>query len=151
MNQLSCSNVYNSLLKASYSARPDLKVTNLIVGVGENMSGVKSNSMDLVVHTFILCSVDDAKQVLSEICRVLKPGGVCVFVEHSLSNSLLLRFFHKFIGPLWYICLDCRFKNMRQILGQSKYDSITIRETGIKNPLLFPVNPIVYGFGKKNV
>lgn len=42
-----------------------------------------SQSVDQVVTTWTLCSVKDPSQVLSEIERVLKPGGTHVFVEHG--------------------------------------------------------------------
>jgi len=30
----------------------------------------------------------DSNKVLSEIQRVLKPGGVCIFIEHSIDNKV---------------------------------------------------------------
>lgn len=136
-------------MKESFKVRSDLEITNLIVGRAEDMNGIKSNSMDMVVHTFILCSVDDHNKALSEFHRVLKPGGVCVFVEHSVAKSGWVRLFHKCVGPIWYTCFDCKFKNMKEILISGCYDSLTLREHSIKKALLFPVNPIFYGFGTK--
>jgi ubiquinone/menaquinone biosynthesis C-methylase UbiE len=43
---------------------------------------LKSESADLVVSTLVLCSVRDPEQVLSEVRRVLKPGGRFAFLEH---------------------------------------------------------------------
>ncbi|MFV2040164.1 MAG: class I SAM-dependent methyltransferase, partial [Acidimicrobiales bacterium] len=40
------------------------------------------NVADAVVATLVLCSVDDPAQVLSEIKRILKPGGRFVFIDH---------------------------------------------------------------------
>jgi ubiquinone/menaquinone biosynthesis C-methylase UbiE len=39
-------------------------------------------SVDAVLGTMVLCSVDDTDRVLAEVARVLKPGGSYVFVEH---------------------------------------------------------------------
>ena len=39
-------------------------------------------SLDTVVGTFVLCSVDDPALVLREITRVLAPGGRYLFLEH---------------------------------------------------------------------
>ena len=72
--------------------RDDLKVSKLVLNHAENMHSIESNSMDAVVHTFILCSVKNSDTVLSEIHRVLKPGGVCVFIEHSV-DTVVNRFF----------------------------------------------------------
>jgi SAM-dependent methyltransferase len=43
---------------------------------------VDSESADLVVSTLVLCSVRDPVQVVSEVRRVLKPGGRFAFLEH---------------------------------------------------------------------
>ena len=39
-------------------------------------------SVDAVLGTIVLCSVTDTNRVLTELLRVLKPGGSYVFVEH---------------------------------------------------------------------
>ena len=43
---------------------------------------VESESADLVVSTLVLCTVRDPEQVLSEVKRVLGPGGRFAFLEH---------------------------------------------------------------------
>ncbi|WP_166983326.1 class I SAM-dependent methyltransferase [Paramicrobacterium fandaimingii] len=40
------------------------------------------NSVDSVVATFVMCSVDDVAASLSEFHRVLVPGGQLVLVDH---------------------------------------------------------------------
>ena len=84
-------------------------MAKLIVEKAERMRGVKSSSMDLVVHTFTLCSVDNCSLVLDEIYRVLKPGGVCLFIEHSLdTRSWFVRWMQTIVGPFWYLFMSCR-------------------------------------------
>jgi len=39
-------------------------------------------SVDAVLATIVLCSVDDQDRVLAEVLRVLRPGGTFVFFEH---------------------------------------------------------------------
>ncbi|KQV07766.1 class I SAM-dependent methyltransferase [Leifsonia sp. Root112D2] len=43
-------------------------------------------SVDAVIGSFVLCSVDDQKRSLEEIRRVLRPGGRYVFVEHVAAS-----------------------------------------------------------------
>ncbi len=40
------------------------------------------NTFDSVLATFVLCSVSDQPQAISEIARVLRPGGSFHFLEH---------------------------------------------------------------------
>lgn len=44
-------------------------------------------SVDAVVCTLVLCSVDDPARVVSEIRRVLRPGGRFHFIEHVAAKA----------------------------------------------------------------
>jgi ubiquinone/menaquinone biosynthesis C-methylase UbiE len=47
-------------------------------------------SIDTVVSTLVLCTVEDPAAALSEIVRVLRPGGQLLFIEHVRSHSRAL-------------------------------------------------------------
>jgi SAM-dependent methyltransferase len=44
-------------------------------------------SVDTVVATLVLCTVDDPVPTLREIARVLRPGGQLLFIEHVRAQS----------------------------------------------------------------
>lgn len=73
---------------------------NIRAGVGEAMP-FASGSFDTVVTTFTLCSVGDQAAVLSEIRRVLKPGGTALFLEHGAAPDAGVAKWQRRIEPVW--------------------------------------------------
>ena len=58
-------------------------------------------SFDCVVCTFTLCSVDDPARVMSELRRILRPGGQMLFLEHGRAPDAGVRRWQERIEPLW--------------------------------------------------
>jgi ubiquinone/menaquinone biosynthesis C-methylase UbiE len=63
------------------SNRPAVLAGAVLAGVAEHIP-LRDNSVDAVISTIVLCSVQDQDQVLAEVRRVLRPGGTFVFCEH---------------------------------------------------------------------
>lgn len=57
-------------------------------------------SFDSVVSTFTLCSVSDVSRALSEIRRVLRPGGRLFFLEHGLSPEPAVQGWQRRLNPV---------------------------------------------------
>ena len=72
----------------------------MLTGSAEDIP-LESNSFDTVVMTWTLCSVSDPVLALSEIKRVIKPGGKVIFAEHGKSPDLNIRNWQKTINPVW--------------------------------------------------
>lgn len=58
------------------------------------------SSFDTVVSTWCLCSVSDPQQVIDEIYRVLKPGGLFVFIDHGKSHNKVTVILQNTLTPL---------------------------------------------------
>jgi SAM-dependent methyltransferase len=48
---------------------------------------LETQSLDTVVSTLVLCTVDFPDRALAEVARVLRPGGQLLFIEHVRSHS----------------------------------------------------------------
>lgn len=53
-----------------------------IVATG-NALPVETASVDVVVSTLVLCTVPEVDPVLTEVARILNPGGLLLFCEHT--------------------------------------------------------------------
>ncbi len=58
-------------------------------------------SVDTVVSTLVLCTVDDPERTLSEITRVLRQDGALLFVEHVRANSRSLAACQDYLFRPW--------------------------------------------------
>lgn len=73
---------------------------DILDGVGEAMP-FADDSFDTVLTTFTLCSVQEGKQVLKEMRRVLKPGGKILFLEHGRAPDKGPEKWQQRIEPVW--------------------------------------------------
>ena len=55
------------------------------VGLDGACLPLEDASVDHVLTTMTICTIPDVEQALSEIRRVLRPGGELHFLEHGLS------------------------------------------------------------------
>ena len=74
--------------------------SEMLTGSAEDIP-LESNTFDTVVMTWTLCSVTDPVLALSEIKRVIKPGGKVIFAEHGKSPDQNIRKLQITLNPLW--------------------------------------------------
>ena len=73
----------------------------VLLGQAEEIP-LPQESVDAVVATLVLCSVEDPRRALAEILRVLKPEGRFVFLEHvAAPRGSGPRWAQDLLCPLW--------------------------------------------------
>ena len=80
---------FRAVFESNKANNPKLDIKDLKIGFGEDLAaaGIESNSVDAVVVTLVLCSVQDQAKCFSEIKRVLKPGGKFFYMEHIVDDA----------------------------------------------------------------
>lgn len=120
----------------------------LRIGVAEDL-GLADASVDAVVGTLVLCSVDRVEAVLEEILRVLKPGGRYCFLEHvAAPQDSWLRWLQRAVRPVWSSLLDgCRPDADTPVqIARAGFSELNWEEFQAPLPV---VSPHICGFAEK--
>jgi len=78
-----------------------------MLATGAESIPLESNSVDSVVSSWTLCSLDDSEQSLQEIRRVLKPDGQLIFIEHGRAPDQKTAAWQRRLRPIGKALLGC--------------------------------------------
>lgn len=62
---------------------------------------LEDDSVDTVVTTYSLCTIEETEPALREIARVLKPGADLIFCEHGAAPDESVRRWQDRLDPIW--------------------------------------------------
>jgi SAM-dependent methyltransferase len=104
-----------------------------------------SGSFDTVVSTMVLCTVADVEAALSEIARVLAPGGRLLFIEHVHADGTRLGRWQLRLAGLWAVFAQgCRCdRDLVTSIG-SRFD-VPLTRTAEWTGMPALVRPLVVG------
>jgi SAM-dependent methyltransferase len=102
-------------------------------------------SFDTVVSTLVLCTVADPRRALSEVTRVLRPGGQLLFLEHVGADPGWRRSLQRRSAPAWATFADgcqCDRPTLETIEGSMRVESVS---RGAWKGMPAIVKPLVWG------
>ena len=127
-----------------------LGYVSVISGTGEQIE-VDDESFDYVVSSLVCCSVTDLKVCLSEIRRVLRPGGGFVFLEHvAAADGTSRRRWQNLINPVWKTFMgNCHLnRETEQAIITGGFDIVQIERESMRKALPI-VRPTIRGIAIK--
>jgi ubiquinone/menaquinone biosynthesis C-methylase UbiE len=109
------------------------------VGLDGQALSLESASVDHVLTTWTLCSIPDVERALSEIRRVLRPGGSLHFVEHGRSPDRKVAGWQDRLTPMQRrVAGGCHLNRpIDQLVRKSGLDVIHLENYYAKGPRPF--------------
>lgn len=105
-------------------------------------------SVDEVICSLVLCTVDDPEATVAEVRRILRPGGRFRFVEHVAAPTWSPRRWlqHGIRRPWSWIFEGCDLcRDTGGLVERSGFASVDIRRGRLRRSAFVPVNAVVSG------
>jgi SAM-dependent methyltransferase len=110
-------------------------------------TGLPDRSVDCVISSLVLCTVEDPAAVLSEILRILRPGGTFRFLEHVVARpGTATRASQRILRRPWAWTFEgcsCE-RDLEQIIRAAGFATVDIERYRIHTPFL-PFNTHIAG------
>lgn len=142
--------MHAALLERAAARGVDLE---LLESVAEDLP-LPDQSVDDVVCSLVLCTVDDPARVLAEAHRVLRPGGSLRFVEHVAAHRLSpRRLVQRALRRPWsWVFEGCRLdRDIRGMVEHAGFHRFDIRRHRLRQSVFVPVNTAISGVATKSV
>lgn len=113
-------------------------------------TGLEDRSVDTVISSLVLCSVQDPAAVLAEIVRILRPGGTFRFLEHVVAHEgTLTRASQRILRRPWAWTFEgcsCE-RDLEQAIRDAGFASVKLERYRIRTPFV-PFNTQIAGIAR---
>lgn len=113
-------------------------------------TGLPDQSVDDVISSLVLCSVQDPAAVLAEIRRILRPDGTFRFVEHVVAHSgTATRAAQRLLRRPWAWTFEgcsCE-RDLEGVIRAAGFSSVDVERYRIHTPFL-PFNTQIAGIAQ---
>jgi SAM-dependent methyltransferase len=127
------------------AAKYDIQID--IRGLKGEKIDLESDSVEAAVSTLVLCTVDEPQKVVSEIRRILKPGGRFIFFEHvAAPEGSKLRSVQDFLFKPWcWMFEGCNLnRETNFLIYQAGFSSVNMDCFMLTSPFV-PISPHIFG------
>ncbi|MEO1159810.1 MAG: class I SAM-dependent methyltransferase [Pseudomonadota bacterium] len=113
------------------------------VGLSGEQIPLEKHLADTVLVTYSLCTIPDVVAALTEMRRILKPGGRLLFLEHGAAPEESVRKWQARIDPVWKrIAGGCHSgRPIPQLLEQAGWKIDEMEQAYISGP-----KPLAYNY-----
>jgi SAM-dependent methyltransferase len=108
------------------------------IGLDGQSLPLPDESIDHVLVTWTLCTIPDVHRALSEMHRVLRPGGALHFVEHGRSPHPKSAKRQRRLGPVWgRLAGGCHLdRPIPDLVAAAGFDTADVRSYRDRGPEL---------------
>lgn len=135
--------MHKNLRKSANRSGIDLEIKSI---TGEVID-LPDNSCDFVISTLVLCTVNNPKQCLDQIKRILRPNGKFVFIEHvKAREKTILSFIQNLLHKPWHWFFEgCHTnRDTKTLLESGGFNSLDIEQYNSYSPFI-PIIPQIRG------
>ncbi|XP_067140296.1 thiol S-methyltransferase TMT1A-like [Centruroides vittatus] len=129
---------FEEYFKSNKNKFPHIKIEKFLIGEAETIPDIKDGSIDAVISTLVLCSVNNLNRVLAEIKRVLCSGGKFYYMEHiGYKSGTWKRFLQNVVEIFWRPASDgCRLcAPISESISEAGFKEICEKEVYLQKEL----------------